>query len=55
MPPNMPSMYRKELPAQTAPAVPVGRAHNAAPAGWQELRKRVGRRAGAQKIAGPLV
>jgi hypothetical protein len=35
--------------------MPVGWARKAAPARWQEPRKRVGRRAGTQKDAGSVV
>ena len=51
---NMPSMHGKELVARTAPEVPAGRVNDAAPAGWQEPRKRAGRRAGTQKDAEPV-
>ena len=40
---------------ETPVGLPVGWANHAAPAGWQEPRKREGRRAGTQKDAGPIV
>lgn len=49
-----PSMHERQLPARTAPVVPVGWAKDAAPAGRQEPRKRVGRRAGTQKCGANL-